>query len=153
MAVPNEPLSSGCYGLTQLAVGDWIDAGHRVISVGMIDTFADLSGDHFEIHMDADAARALGFRDRVAHGLLVLSVVDGLKNIASAQFDAIASLGWNWTFSAPVFVGDRIQVTITVAGLRNTSNPERGIATLAFEVTNQDGDTVQQGTNQLMIKA
>jgi 3-hydroxybutyryl-CoA dehydratase len=153
MAVSNEPLASGCYGLTQLAVGDWIDAGHRVISVEMIDAFADLSGDHFEIHMNTDAARAVGFRDRVAHGLLVLSVVDGLKNTADAQFHAIASLGWDWTFGAPVFVGDRIQVTMMVTGLRTTSNPDRGIATLAFEVTNQDGDTVQQGTNQLMIKA
>ncbi len=152
MAVSKTPLASGRYGLTHLSVGDWIDAGGRTITAVMIDNFANLTGDHFAIHMDAQAAQTLGFRDRVAHGLLVLSVVDGLKNKTAAQFDAVASLGWDWTFHAPVFVNDSIQVIITVTGLRPSSNRERGIATLDFDVTNQNGDTVQQGANKLMIK-
>lgn len=146
-------LEPGRYALRDLQVGDVIETGTATVSVTEIDAFADLTGDRFEIHMDAGAARALGFADRVAHGLLVLSLVDGLKNQAQVQFAAIASLGWDWQFSAPVLAGDRIGVTITVAGLRQTSNPARGIATLEFEVTNQRGDTVQRGTNRLMIHA
>ena len=116
-----------------------------------IDAFADLTGDRFEIHMDDDAAKALGFPGRVAHGLLVLSLVDGLKNQAHARFRAVASLGWTWRFDGPVFIGDTITATITVVGKRPTRRPDRGIVSLDFVVRNQNGETVQSGQNQLMV--
>lgn len=144
-------LGPGRYGLKALKSGDIIDAGQRRVTADLIDAFADLTGDRFEIHMDAEAARRHGFSDRVAHGLLVLSVVDGLKNQAAAQFDAVASLGWDWHFAAPVLAGDTISVAITVKDLRPTSDGKRGIATLEFKVTNQRGETVQTGENRLMI--
>ena len=146
-------LGPGRYGLQDLRPGDTIDAGHRQVTASLIDAFADLTGDRFEIHMTAEAARRHGFSDRVAHGLLVLSLVDGLKNQAPAQFDAIASLGWEWRFAAPVLAGDTIEVSIRVEALRQTSDGKRGIATLAFDVTNQRGETVQTGENRLMIYA
>ncbi|GGH24708.1 Acyl dehydratase [Cribrihabitans marinus] len=146
-------LPPGRHGLADLAVGDTIRTASRRITAQMIDAFAELSGDRFEIHMDAGAARRHGFPDRVAHGLLVLSVVDGLKNRTPAQFAAIASLGWDWQFKAPVLAGDEIRATITVTHLRPTSDGARGIATLGFTVTNQAGATVQTGTNRLMIYA
>lgn len=144
-------LGEGRYGLAGLAVGDRIDAGQATVTEEMIDSFAQLTGDRFEIHMDADAARRHGFGGRVAHGLLVLSLVDGLKNQAPAQFRAIASLGWDWRFVAPVLAGDTIHVEIEVTALRETSKPDRGIATLDFDVTNQHGKPVQTGVNRLML--
>ena len=144
-------LKPGRYGLANLCVGDIIEIGSRQVTTREIDAFAELTGDRFEIHMNALAAQRHGFSNRVAHGLLVLSLVDGLKNQAPAQFSAIASLGWNWTFSAPVLADDTIFATIRVAALRRTSDGDRGIATLDFEVRNQSGATVQRGTNELMI--
>lgn len=146
-------LGPGRYRLRQLRPGDRIDAGQRQVTAGLIDAFAEMSGDRFEIHVSAEAARRHGFDDRVAHGLLVLSLVDGLKNGAPAQFDAIASLGWDWRFAAPVLADDTIAVAITVTALRPTSDGKRGITTLTFEVTNQRGETVQTGENRLMIYA
>ncbi|MCV2870352.1 MaoC/PaaZ C-terminal domain-containing protein [Defluviimonas sp. WL0002] len=145
-------LGPGSYGLARLAVGDRIQTGTCTVTAGMIDSFSDLTGDRFAIHMDADAAAEYGFAGRVAHGLLVLSLVDGLKNQAPAQFDAIASLGWDWSFLAPVHAGDTIQAAIDVKGLRETSKPDRGIVMLEVTVTNQDGATVQRGTNSLMVR-
>jgi hypothetical protein len=63
--------------------------------------FAGLTGDFFDIHMDDDYARALGYPGRVAHGLLGLALCDGLKNRASVRFAAIVSLGWRWSFTGP----------------------------------------------------
>ena len=146
-------LGPGRYRLRQLRPGDRIDAGQRQVTAGLIDAFAEMSGDRFEIHVSAEAARRHGFDDRVAHGLLVLSRVDGRKNGAPAQFDAIASLGWDWRFAAPVLADDTIAVAITVTALRPTSDGKRGITTLTFEVTNQRGETVQTGENRLMIYA
>ncbi len=50
----------------------------------------------------------------------------------------------------PVFAGDTIRAAITVRAKRATLKPDRGILTLDFDVTNQQGETVQRGTNQLM---
>lgn len=144
-------LGPGRYGLADLRVGDIVETGRRVVSVATIDAFADMTGDRFEIHMDKAAARKHGFPHRVAHGLLVLSLVDGLKNQTPAQFAAIASLGWDWGFAAPVFAEDQIGATVTVKALHATSDGKRGIATLELDVRNQHGETVQRGVNRLMI--
>ena len=144
-------MGPGRYGLADLRVGDVIETARTPVTVAKIDAFADMTGDRFEIHMDTAAAQNHGFPDRVAHGLLVLSVVDGLKNQAPAQFEAIASLGWDWGFAAPVIAEDEIGATITVRALRATSDGKRGIATLDFDVRNQRDETVQRGVNRLMI--
>ena len=143
-------LTPGRHGFDAVAVGDVIETGRRRVSAADIDAFADLSGDRFEIHMDDEAAKAHGFSGRVAHGLLVLSIVDGLKNRADAQFRAIASLGWDWSFRRPVFIDDEIAVRIEVIDKRTVTKPDRGILTLSFNVTNQNGETVQDGTNMLL---
>ena len=87
-------LGPGVYGYDDLVPGDRIETGSRQVTAEAIDAFAELSGDRFDIHLDAEAARRLGYGDRVAHGLLVLSMVDGLKMQAAATFRAVASLNW-----------------------------------------------------------
>ena len=132
--------------------GDWFDTPEHRLTAGDIDRFADLTGDRFDIHMSDAAARELGFPGRVAHGLLVLSIVDGLKNNSAAGFDAIASLGWEWRFERPVLIGDSIHARITVVTRRETRQPDRGILQLDFEVMNGDGAKLQSGRNQLMVR-
>jgi 3-hydroxybutyryl-CoA dehydratase len=144
-------LGPGTYAYDEVAIGDWLETDTLVVETGHIDRFAELSGDRFEIHMSDAAARKHGFPGRVAHGLLVLSLVDGLKNRADATFRAIASLGWDWRFEKPVFIGDEIRVRLEIADMRETKSAERGILTLSFQVENQHGETVQSGTNKLMV--
>jgi acyl dehydratase len=88
----------------------------------------------------------------VAHGLLGLILVDGLKNRASRRFAAVASLSWQWNFRKPLFAGDRLSATVTVTDKRSTRRGDRGILTLRFEVHNGNGDVVQEGTNLLMVR-
>lgn len=144
-------LASGRYGFDAVEPGDHVVTDAIEVTAAAIDAFANLTGDRFAIHMDDAAAKAKGFPARVAHGLLVLSLVDGLKNQALAQFDAIASLGWNWRFDRPVLVGDRVRARITVAAKRETSRKDRGILELEFGVENQGGELVQSGRNMLMV--
>ena len=101
--------------------------------------------------MDDRAAQELGFPGRIAHGLLILGLVDGLKNRAPVQLAAIASLGWTWEFRRPVHPGDRIAARIEVAGLRPTGRPERGIVRLGFTVLNQHGETVMVLTHLYLV--
>jgi len=146
-------LPAGRFGFDNIAPGDVIDIGSVTVTAAMIDQFAAMTGDRFEIHMSDAAAARHGFAARVAHGLLVLSLIDGLKNQAAARFRAQASLGWNWSFQAPVLAGDTVSASITVLSIKPVSAGDRAVVTLGFDARNQSGVTVQQGTNSLMLYA
>lgn len=145
-------LPPGEHGYDAVRRADRIETAEAEVTAGMIDRFADLTGDRFLIHMSDAGAATLGFPGRVVHGLLVLSVIDGLKNQTPAQFAAIASLKWEWSFLRPVLAGDRIRASFTVRSRRATSDGARGILRLAVEVRNQRDEVVQQGHNLLMVR-
>lgn len=143
-------LSAGHYGASEVQPGDRIDCGTKTVSADLIDAFAELTGDRFEIHMSRDAARRHGFETRVAHGLLVLSLIDGMKNQATAQIRARASLGWDWRFSRPVLAGDRIGVVVEISGVSDARAEDQAVLDLDFTVSNQEGALVQTGRNRLL---
>ena len=152
METTGRALPPGEYIYEDLVVGDRFETGGIVVTDAHIVGFAGLSGDFFDVHMDDEFARGQGFPARLAHGLLGLALTDGLKNRSSARIMAIASLGWNWRFRGPIIAGDRIRATIRVAGLRLSSRGQH-IATLALDVTKQDGSVVQDGETILLVRS
>jgi 3-hydroxybutyryl-CoA dehydratase len=135
----------------QITPGLVFETGGITVGEAHILAFAGLTGDFFDIHMDEDYARDLGYPGRVAHGLLGLALTDGLKNRAPVRFAAIVSLNWRWSFTGPILIGDRIHARIAVLSKRLTKNPARGIVTLGFELLNQRSEVVQKGENDLMV--
>jgi acyl dehydratase len=135
----------------QIEPGLAFETGGITVTEGHITGFAGLTGDFYDIHMDDDYARDLGYPGRVAHGLLGLALADGLKNRASVRFAAIVSLNWRWSFTGPILVGDRIAARIAVLSKRMTKNPARGIVTLGFDLMNQKAEVVQKGENNMMV--
>lgn len=135
-----------------VAVGMSFDTGGLLLTDTHIVNFAGLSGDFFDVHMDDDFARSMGFQGRIAHGLLGLILVDGLKNRAEQRFAAIASLSWRWKFRAPLYPGERIFGRLVVANKRLTKRGDRGILTLRVQVRNGKEEVLQEGTNLLMVR-
>lgn len=129
---------------------EW-DTPGITVTEGQILAFAGLSGDFYEIHVDDDYARALGYPGRVAHGILGLALADGLKNRSAVRLAAIVSLGWRWRFTGAILVGDRIHARIRVVSKRTTRHADRGIVTLDLTLLNQKGEVVQAGENDLMV--
>lgn len=147
------PLPAGKYFHDDLHLGAFFRTGRITVTEAHIVAFAGMSGDFFDVHMDDAFAREQGFPGRIAHGLLGLCLVDGLKNRAEVQLQAVASLGWNaWSFKAPIIAGDSISAMIKVAEMRLTSSGDRGVVQLEFDVINQDGVLVQQGRNALLMR-
>jgi acyl dehydratase len=144
-------LAAGIYTFDQVQVGDCLLTDWAKVTPQAIDSFAALTQDRFAIHLSDEGARAHGFDRRVAHGLLILSLVEGLKSTAPAQLDTFASLGWEWTFRAPVFAGDSIRATVTVTAKR-AAGAGKGMLTLSVSVENQDGAVVQHGQTRLMAR-
>ncbi len=133
-------------------VGDRGVSPTVTISGAMIDTYADLSGDHTPLHVDEEYAKKSHFGGRVAHGLMGLSIADGLKCQADYRFLPGYSLGWTWDFLAPIRIGDTLHVTFEVASMRaSKSKPGWGIVVLPTKLVNQNGEVVQQGEHKLMI--
>lgn len=144
-------LTSGIYHFDDVEVGDHFETGRITVTESHVVGFAGLSGDFFDLHVDDEFARELGFPKRVAHGLLGLAMVDGLKNRAPVKLPAVASLGWNWSFKGPIFIDDSIRARVTVKAKRETKKAERGILTLLFTVLNQRDEIIQEGENLLLV--
>jgi acyl dehydratase len=93
----------------EVGPSDW-----RTVTQADIDTFAELSGDHQWIHVDAERAKNESpFGTTIAHGNLTLSMIDGVRNdlITATGFALGVNYGWNKIrFPAPVPVDSRIRV-------------------------------------------
>ena len=143
-------LPPGQHTYATLQPGDYFDTDTAQITAAMILAFADLTGDGFEVHLSDAGAQRHGFQGQIAHGLLVLSLVEGLKSRAKVQLNSFAALGWEWSFNAPVLAGDTIRCRVTLMSKRK-AGPQSGMLKLQVVVTNQHDQTVQQGLTRLMV--
>ncbi len=127
----------------------------RTITEADVTAFAMLSGDWDEIHTSEDFARKeSAYKTRIAHGMLGLAIVEGLKKRIPAFADTryIASLEWSWKFTGPILIGDTVHVKIRINNMRESkSKTERGIIWEGGQVINQRGEVVQEGEHSLMI--
>jgi acyl dehydratase len=141
---------SGRY-FDDLVIGDAIDLGGVTISDANIVAFAGVGGDFYDVHTDDEAARALGFERRIAHGLLIVALVDAMKMRCAWRLRAVATLSLTWEYKRAVLSGERIAATMRVESKRETSRPDRGIAVLAIDVFNQRDECVQAGKTTTMM--
>lgn len=84
------------------------------ITEDMINTFADITGDHNPIHVNEEAAIAAGFKGRIAHGALSASFISAvLGNDLPGPGAVFVEL--NLRFRKPAFIGDEITAIAEVA--------------------------------------
>jgi acyl dehydratase len=139
--------------LEDIAEGLEIVSESRAVTAAEISSFSMLTGDHNPLHTDDAFAQRSGYRERIAHGLLIVSITSGLRSLAD-DWSLNAYLEETRRFRAPVYPGDEIHMVSTVTAVRRSnSDPTRGIVTLTVEVRTQDGDVVQDGTDVVMVGA
>ena len=127
-------------------VGETIVTAGRTITESDIVSFAGLTGDYNQIHTDAQYAAGYVFGQRVAHGLLVLSVAMGLAvQTGFMERTVLAFRELDWKFSLPTMIGDTIHVIIEVTGLKAMPRLGGGNVSLKASVINQDGKVVNRG--------
>ena len=122
-----------------------------VVTEAMVNAYAELTGDFTPVHVDEAYARTTPFGTRVAHGLLGLSLADGLKTRSDLRFVPGMSLGWTWDFKLPIRLGDSVRVRFRVGSRRAVRRPGWGIVVLPSELLNQGDEVVQLGEHRLMI--
>ena len=113
----------------QVGTSDWI-----TVDQNRIDLFADATGDHQWIHLDAERAAKGPFGTTIAHGFLTLSLLPEMS--ASAFEVRDTRMGVNYglgkvRFPAPVPAGSRLRGHFRLTKYE----PLEGGAQLTVEVT------------------
>ena len=122
--------------VSSVSIGDAVTPLSRQVSQEQINTYADASGDHNPIHVDADFARSVGLPGTIAHGLLELGI---LAEAISAWAGGSATLrSLSCRFSKPLLPGDTIICTGTVVAV----DEDEGVATLEVGASSDRGDRV-----------
>lgn len=134
-----------------IKIGDERLTPRVTVTEGHVLAYAGVAGDFSPIHMDEVYAQSTVFGGRIAHGLMGLSLTDGMKVQSGFFRDGIA-LGWTWNFKRPIRIGDTLQVKFRVADMRvPKSRSDMGILFIAIELLNQRGEVVQEGEHRLMV--
>lgn len=119
-----------------LGTSDWLE-----ISQSRVDQFAEATGDHQWIHVDAERAAAGPFGGTIAHGYLTLSLSNAfLPEIVEVQG---VSMGVNYgagkvRFPAPVLVGSRIRAHATLTDVADVAG---GVQTTILITVEIEGGT------------
>jgi len=148
----SQPPVRGRY-FEEFNVGLKVTTPARTITETDVVSFAAFSGDWNQIHTDAEFSKSTMFGQRVAHGLLILSIASGLitrLGIIDGTVDAFREL--RWKFIRPVFIGDTVHVTTTVIETRPMRKLGNGLVVLEVAVINQRGEVVQKGPWRALVK-
>jgi 3-hydroxybutyryl-CoA dehydratase len=148
------PQRTGYY-FEEFEVGQRITTPGRTVTEADVVGYAGLSGDHNSIHTDAVYATSGQFGQRVAHGLLGLSIASGLAvrtGILEGTVLAFREIR-GWKFSRPIYLGDTIHVEIEVASTKAMNRLGGGLVELEMNVLNQDDQSVMRGSWLVLVES
>ena len=127
----------------------------RTVTESDIVSFAGLSADFNSIHTDAEFAKSTPFGQRVAHGLLVISIISGQINRSGFIEGTVLAFREikSWKFSRPVFIGDTVYAEIEIVGSKALPRLDGGAIDLEIKVKNQDGEIAMKGIWNALIQS
>jgi 3-hydroxybutyryl-CoA dehydratase len=135
-----------------LNVGDEDQSTGRTVTETDVVSFAGLSGDFNNMHIDEEFAKKTVFGTRVAHGLCVLSIASGLW-FTMPRLATIAFMGLeDWRFSDAVKFGDTIRITRKLVEKREHKRPNMGFLIFEVNVHNQESKIVQKGKWVILVQ-
>ncbi len=139
-----------------LTIGERFISPGRTITETDIVNFAALSGDYNQLHTDAQFAATTQHGQRIAHGLLVLSVTSGLSSrlpvmkAMETTLIGLAELKCRWR--KPTLIGDTLHVVMEVVEKTESRKPDRGTVLLRRMAVNQHGDAVLESDWSLVLQ-
>jgi acyl dehydratase len=139
--MPREPIY-----FESIEVGDRIESIPRTIVESDIWLFAYLTADFFPLHTDVEFAKKTPFGQRIAQGMLVLSIALGMVDqVILSKYDVSSVVAFyglkDVRFLRPVFIGDTVKAVAKVADKRDKGG-DLGIVTYHLEVKNQREEIV-----------
>ncbi|HMM99795.1 MAG TPA: MaoC/PaaZ C-terminal domain-containing protein, partial [Anaerolineales bacterium] len=151
--LPNQETHMPGLYFEEFSVGQKITSVGRTVTEGDIMSFAGLTGDYNQIHTDAAFAATTQFGQRIAHGLLGLSIAVGLLMRTGVLEGTVLAFREivEWKFVKPVFIGDTLRVEMEVKELKAMPRIGGGQALVALDVKNQKDETLMRGTLAVLV--
>lgn len=138
----------------EFEIGDADETAARTITETDVVLFAGLSGDYNQLHTDAEFARGTLFGERIAHGLLGLSVVSGLASrLGFVEGTAQAFMALEWKFRRPIKIGDTIRARLEARQKKEMPRLGGGFVVFDVVVLNQQDEAVQKGAWTVLVKS
>ncbi len=122
-----------------MKIGDRYTESRKIIDKDIM-AFVELTGDNNPVHLDDEAAKKLGFKGRIAHGLLSTSYISA---IIATKFPGPGSiyLGQTFKFQAPVYLNEELIYELEVTAIKDG----KPIYTLNTVIKNTDGEVKVTG--------
>jgi 3-hydroxybutyryl-CoA dehydratase len=139
----------------EFELGQSITSSGRTITEADVVAFAALTGDWSSIHSDAVYAANHPLGQRVAHGLLGMSIAVALAVRLGFLEDTLLAFREirDWKFSLPIFLGDTIHMRAAVTETKKVHRLGGGLVTLEVEILNQEDKIVQHGSWSVLVKS
>lgn len=124
----------------EIQIGDHYTSRGRTITEADIVNFSGLTGDWYPLHTDMEYAKNTVFKQRIAHGMLVLSIGTGLVPLTPGFLVAFYGME-QVRFTNPTFIGDTIYVEDEVIE-KNDKGDKGGVISFRRVIKKQTGETV-----------
>jgi acyl dehydratase len=118
----------------------------RTITEADLVMFAGLTGDYNPMHTNAEYAKESMVRQRVAHGMLVLSYAVGQAyQLGFLERTVLSFRSVDMKFSVPVYIGDTIHAELIVKEKKEARRLGGGTVLIEVRIIKQDGQVAQRG--------
>jgi 3-hydroxybutyryl-CoA dehydratase len=135
----------------QLSEGERFESAERVVRDTDVIVFSALTGDWHPQHCDPQWAAASPFGERIAHGMLVLSLAVGLVPLDPERVIALRRIA-DVVFKRPVRLEEAIRVSGEITGLHQVDE-RTGLVDFTWKIRNQAGALVCRAAVQLVWRA
>lgn len=125
----------------------WSSRGRTITEADLV-MFSAFSADWYPLHTDKEWARKGPFGQRIAHGMLVLTVSTGLITMKPGVVLAFYGID-RVRFVAPTYIGDTLSAELQVNGL--SVKEHGGVVDTQLTIKKQTGDPVVLATLRILV--
>ena len=142
------------YSFETLKPGQTFSSGARTLTETDLVMFCMMMGDWHAIHADEVYAKETRIGRRMFHGTFGISLaVAQSADLLPLSNRIVAALGFKeWSFKAPLFIGDTMHTDVVISGTRVASDGRRGVISRTIRLVKQDGTLAQEGLAELLVE-
>ena len=124
----------------------------RTITDGDVAIYLSTTGSRFPLNYSAEFSKTLGLKKIPIDDILLFHMVFG-RTVPDLSLNAIANLGYAGVkFHKPAFVGDTLNASSKIIGLKENSNQKTGTVYVKSEGKNQNNEIVLTYYRWLMMR-
>jgi acyl dehydratase len=137
-----------------LKPGQTFSSSARTLTETDLVMFCMMFGDWHAVHADEVYAKDTRIGRRMFHGTFGISLAMAQSaDLLPLSNRIVAALGLReWSFKAPLFIGDTVHTDIVIAGTRIASDGRRGIVSRTIRLVKHDATVAQEGLADLLVE-